>query len=199
MNDTILSDEDVLDVFRSENAILDGHFILSSGLHSPVFLQKALVYRSPAKTEVLCKALAARVLASDLGQIDCIIAPAMGAIVPGYETARHLKVPYMWVEREEGAFALRRGFTLDQGARVLIVEDIITTGLSVGEAADSIRALGGEVVGCACIIDRSAGEADIGMPLVALANYKVPAYRAGDVPPELAAIPAYKPGSRGLV
>ncbi|MFK7791718.1 MAG: orotate phosphoribosyltransferase [Devosiaceae bacterium] len=194
-----MSDEDVLDVFRSENAILDGHFILSSGLHSPVFLQKALVYRSPAKTEVLCKALAARVLASDLGQIDCIIAPAMGAIVPGYETARHLNVPYMWVEREEGAFALRRGFTLDKGARVLIVEDIITTGLSVGEAADSIRALGGEVVGCACIIDRSAGEADIGMPLVALANYKVPAYRAGDVPPELAAIPAYKPGSRGLV
>lgn len=198
MTGTIMSDEDVLDVFRSEDAILDGHFILSSGLHSPVFLQKALVYRSPAKTEKLCRALADKVRTSDIGSVDCIIAPAMGAIVPGYETARHLDVPYMWVEREEGQFALRRGFTLDKGARVLIVEDIITTGLSVGEAATSIRALGGEVVGCACIIDRSAGKADIGMPLVALASYEVPAYPADQLPDALKAIPAYKPGSRGL-
>ncbi len=198
MNGTIMSSEEVLDVFRSEDAILDGHFILSSGLHSPVFLQKALVYRSPAKTEKLCRALADKVRNSDLGQIDCIIAPAMGAIVPGYETARHLDVPYMWVEREDGRFALRRGFTLDQGARVLIVEDIITTGLSVGEAATAIRILGGDVVGCACIIDRSAGKADIGMPLVALAEYEVPAYPADQLPDTLKAIPAYKPGSRGL-
>ncbi len=195
---TIISQDDVLEIFRSQDAILEGHFILSSGLHSPVFLQKALVYRSPAKTERLCKALAAKVRASNLGPIDCIIAPAMGGIVPGYETARHLDVPYMWVEREDGAFALRRGFTLKKGERVLIVEDIISTGLSVGEAATSIRALGGDVIGCACIIDRSAGEADIGMPLVALANYKVPAYRAEDLPENLKAIPAYKPGSRGL-
>lgn len=198
MADAIMSDEDVLDVFRSEDAILDGHFILSSGLHSPVFLQKALVYRSPAKTERLCKALAAKVRASDMGPIDCIIAPAMGAIVPGYETARHLEVPYMWVEREDGEFALRRGFTLEEGARVLIVEDIISTGLSVGEAAKSIAKAGGNVVGCACIIDRSAGKAQIGMPLVALANHEVPAYRSDELPDELKAIPAYKPGSRGL-
>lgn len=198
MSEAILSDEDVLDVFRSEDAILDGHFILSSGLHSPVFLQKALVYRSPAKTERLCRALAAKVRESDLGPIDCIIAPAMGAVVPGYETARHLDVPYMWVEREDGKFALRRGFTLEKGARALIVEDIITTGLSVREAATCIRDLGGEVVGCACIIDRSAGNADIGMPLVALANYEVPAYPADALPDSLKAIPATKPGSRGL-
>lgn len=198
MNQTILTEAEVLDIFRSQDAILEGHFILSSGLHSAVFLQKALVYRSPAKTEILCRALADKVRASDIGPIDCIIAPAMGAIVPGYETARHLQVPYMWVEREDGAFALRRGFTLEDGARVLIVEDIISTGLSVGEAAESIRALGGNVVGCACIIDRSAGEADIGMPLVALANYKVPAYPADQLPERLKAIPATKPGSRGL-
>lgn len=198
MADSMLTDEDVLEVFRSEDAILDGHFILSSGLHSPVFLQKALVYRSPAKTEKLCRALAQKVRASDLGPIDCIIAPAMGAVVPGYETARHLGVAYMWVEREQGKFALRRGFTLDKGARVLIVEDIITTGLSVGEAAACIRDLGGAVAGCACIIDRSAGKADIGMPLVALANYEVPAYPADQLPDALKAIPATKPGSRGL-
>lgn len=198
MGEAMMTDEDVLDVFRSEDAILDGHFILSSGLHSPIFLQKALVYRSPAKTERLCRALADKVRATDLGPIDCIIAPAMGAVVPGYETARHLNVPYMWVEREDGQFALRRGFTLDKGARVLIVEDIITTGLSVGEAAACIRALGGEVVGCACIIDRSAGKADIGMPLIALANYEVPAFSADQLPDSLKSIPATKPGSRGL-
>ncbi len=198
MNDVTMTTDEVLDIFRSEGAILEGHFILSSGLHSPVFLQKALVYRSPAKTEKLCRALAAKVQAADLGQIDCIVAPAMGAIVPGYETARHMNVPYMWVEREGGVFALRRGFTLAPGMRVLLVEDIITTGLSVGEAATCVRDLGGEVAGCACIIDRSAGEADIGMPVVALANYAVPAYPADALPDDLKAIPATKPGSRGL-
>lgn len=198
MSDDSMSREQVLDVFRSQNAILEGHFILSSGLHSPVFLQKALVYRSPAKTERLCRALAAKVRASDLSPFDCIIAPALGGIVPGYETARQLDVPFMWVEREGGSFALRRGFTLQQGERVLIVEDIISTGLSVGEAATSIRTLGGQVVGCACIIDRSAGKAQIGMPLVALAEYEVPAYAPDALPEALKAIPAYKPGSRGL-
>ncbi|MEM1284070.1 MAG: orotate phosphoribosyltransferase [Pseudomonadota bacterium] len=193
-----MTDEDVLEIFRSENAILDGHFILSSGLHSPVFLQKALVYRSPAKTERLCRALADKVRDSSLGPIDCIIAPALGAIVPGYETARHLAVPFMWVEREDGAFALRRGFSIKPGTRVLIVEDIITTGLSVGEAAEAISAAGGDVVGCACLIDRSAGTSAVEIPLVALANYKVPAYPADQLPPSLQELPAMKPGSRGL-
>lgn len=193
-----MTDDEVLEIFRSENAILDGHFILSSGLHSPVFLQKALVYRSPSKTERLCRALADKVRASDLGPVDCIVAPALGAIVPGYETARHMNVPYMWVEREDGAFALRRGFSLELGTRVLIVEDIITTGLSVGEAAKAIVSAGGEVVGCACLIDRSAGTSAVEIPLVALANYKVPAYPADQLPESLQALPAVKPGSRGL-
>ena len=193
-----MTTEQVLDIFRSQDAILEGHFILTSGLRSPIFLQKALVYRSPAKTEILCRALAGRIRASDLGRIDCIVAPAMGAVVPGYETARQLGVPYMWVERENGRFALRRGFTLEPGARVLIVEDIISTGLSVREAAEAIAEAGGAVIGCACLIDRAAGKADLGMPLVALAEYEVPAYPADALPPELAALPAVKPGSRGL-
>ena len=193
-----MSDEEVLDIFRSQDAILEGHFVLSSGLHSPVFLQKALVYRSPAKTERLCCALADKVRASDLGPVDCIIAPALGGIVPGYETARQLEVPFMCVEREAGQFALRRGFTLEPQARVLIIEDIISTGLSVREAVAAVLAAGGQVVGCGCLIYRSGGQADLGVPLVALARHDVPAYQADQLPPELAAIPATKPGSRGL-
>lgn len=190
--------DEVLEIFRSEGAILEGHFILSSGLRSPVFLQKALVYRSPVKTEQLCAALADKVKSSGLGPFDCIIAPAMGAVVPGYETARQLNLPYMWVERENGVFALRRGFTLKHGARVLIVEDIISTGLSVREATAAIEGEGGKVVACACLIDRTAGKAEIGVPLVALADYEVPAYAPDNLPEALKAIPAYKPGSRGL-
>ncbi|MEM6710870.1 MAG: orotate phosphoribosyltransferase [Pseudomonadota bacterium] len=193
-----MTTEEVLEVFRSQGAILEGHFILSSGLHSPIFLQKALVYRSPEHTEKLCKALADSVRANIQEPIDCIVAPALGAIVPGYETARAMGVPYMWVEREGGEFSLRRGFTLKPGEKVLIVEDIITTGLSVREAVEAISKAGGEVVACACLIDRSAGKADVGVPVVALADYEVPAYPANALPDALKAVPAIKPGSRGL-
>ncbi|WP_421723452.1 orotate phosphoribosyltransferase [Bauldia sp.] len=192
-----LSEADVIDIFRSAGAVLEGHFILSSGLRSPVFLQKARVFMYPDKTERLCRALAEKVRAEGFGDVDVIIAPAVGGIVPGYETARHLGVPAMWVEREEGAFRLRR-FEMEKGTRVLIVEDIVTTGLSIRETIETVRDLGGDVVAAACLIDRSAGEADTGVPLVALANYKVPAYPANSLPPELAAIPAVKPGSRNL-
>lgn len=193
-----MTPDDVIEIFRSQEAILEGHFILSSGLRSPVFLQKALVFSSPEKTERLCAALAEKVRASGLGEIDYVVGPALGGIVPAYETARQLGRPFMWVEREGGEFALRRGFSVNKGARVLIIEDIISTGLSVREAIGSLTALGAEVIGCGCIIDRSAGEADVGVPLVALADYKVPAYEPDKVPPEMAAIPAVKPGSRGL-
>ena len=192
-----MTEAEVIDVFRSAGAILEGHFILSSGLHSPVFLQKARVFMYPDKTEKVCRGLAEKVRAAGIGDVDFVISPAVGGIVPGYETARHLGVPAMWVEREEGAFRLRR-FELPRGARVLIVEDIVTTGLSIRETVEAVRGLGAEVVACACLIDRSAGEADVGVPLVALANYKVPAYPADAIPPEMAAIPAVKPGSRGL-
>ncbi|MCB1500544.1 MAG: orotate phosphoribosyltransferase [Bauldia sp.] len=192
-----MTEAEVIDTFREADAILEGHFILTSGLRSPVFLQKARVFMYPDKTERLCRALAAKVRAANLGPIDFVVAPAVGGIVPGYETARQLGVRSMWVEREEGVFRLRR-FEMPEGARVLIVEDIVTTGLSIREAVDALRGLGAEVVAAACLVDRSAGEADVGVPLVALANYKVPAYPPDQLPPELEAIPAIKPGSRGL-
>lgn len=189
--------DEVLAVFREAGAFLEGHFILTSGLRSPVFLQKARVFMYPDKTEKLCRALADKIRASGLGQIDYIVSPALGGLIPGYETARHLGVPAMWVEREDGEFRLRR-FEMPQGARVIVVEDIVTTGLSSRETVTSLKALGAEVLGVACLIDRSGGEADASVPVIALAEYKVPAYEPDNLPPELAALPAVKPGSRGL-
>jgi orotate phosphoribosyltransferase len=151
----------------------------------------------PEKTERLCRALAARIRAAGLGPIDFVVSPAVGGIVPGYETARQLGVRAVWVEREGGVFRLRR-FEMPAGSRVVVVEDIVSTGLSIREAVEAIGKLGVEVVAAACLIDRSAGTADVGVPLITLANYKVPAYPADQLPPELAAIPAVKPGSRGL-
>jgi orotate phosphoribosyltransferase len=187
--------EQVLDVFRQCGAILEGHFVLSSGLHSPVFLQKARVFMHPDKTEVLCKGLAEKISASGLGRIDYCVGPAVGGIIPAYETSRHLGVPNVWVEREGGEFRLRR-FEIERGARVVVIEDIVTTGLSIRETVAALRAIGAEVLAAACIVDRSGGKADVGVPLVALAEYEVPAYPADELPPELAAIPATKPGSR---
>lgn len=189
--------DEVLQVFRDAGAMLEGHFILSSGLHSPVFLQKARVFMYPDKTEILCKALAEKIREANLGPIDAIVSPALGGLIPGYETARHLGVPAMWVEREGGEFRLRR-FEMPKGARVIVVEDIVTTGLSSRETVDALKALGAEVLAVCCLIDRSAGEADPGTRLVALARYKVPAYAHDALPPELAALPAVKPGSRNL-
>ncbi len=194
-----MNTEQVLDVFRQCGALLEnGHFILSSGLRSPTFLQKAKVFQYPDKAEILCKALAEKVKASDVGPIDVIISPAVGGIIPGYETARHMQVPSLFVEREKGEFALRRGFEFEQGARILMVEDIVSTGLSSRECIDCLKALGGNVVAAACIVDRSAGEADVGVPLISLAQYKVPAYEVDAIPQEMQDKPAIKPGSRGL-
>lgn len=193
-----MTTDDVLDVFREAGALLEGHFILSSGLRSPVFLQKAFIFKNPALTEKLCKALAQKVLA-ELGEApDIIVAPAMGGIIPGYETARHLERESIFTERENGEFTLRRGFTLEPGQTVLMVEDIVTTGLSSRECISSIEKTGAKVVAGACIFDRSGGSADIGVPLVSLAARKFPAYEADNLPDELAALPAIKPGSRGL-
>lgn len=188
---------EVLDIFRSAGAVLEGHFILTSGLRSPVFLQKARVFMHADKTEALCKALAAKIRDEAGGDIDYVVGPAIGGLIPAYETSRHLKVPAIWVEREQGTFRLRR-FEIEKGARVVIVEDIVTTGLSIRETIECLRGLGAEVVAAACIIDRSAGKTDVGVPLIALAEYEVPAYPADQLPPELAAIPAIKPGSRNI-
>jgi len=193
-----MTTDEVLAIFRECGALLEGHFILSSGLRSPVFLQKQRVFMHPAKAEILCRALADKLRAEGYGTVSKIVSPAIGGIIPGYETARHLGVPAIFTERVEGRFQLRRGFEVAPGEPVLVVEDIVTTGLSIRECIDCLREAGANVVAAACLIDRSAGAAEIGVPLVALTQYKVPAYPADALPPELAAIPAIKPGSRGL-
>lgn len=192
-----MNTEQVLQEFRDAGALLEGHFILSSGLRSPVFLQKMFIFQDPVRTERLCKALAEKVTAA-FGKIDIVVSPAVGGIVPGYETARQLGAKAIFVEREDGRFQLRRGFEIPDGARVLMVEDIITTGLSSRECLDAIASYPGKIVGAACLIDRSGGKAELGVPFVSLAQVDFPAYPADQLPPELAAIPAIKPGSRNL-
>jgi orotate phosphoribosyltransferase len=192
-----MNTNEVLDVFREAGAVLEGHFILTSGLRSPIFLQKARVFMHADKTERVCRGLAEKIKGAGLGQIDYVVGPAIGGIIPAYETSRHLGVPAVWVERENGVFKLRR-FEIPQGARVVIVEDIVTTGLSIRETVTCLQELGANVLAAACIIDRSAGKSDVGVPLIALAEYEVPAYPADKLPPELAAIPPVKPGSRNI-
>jgi orotate phosphoribosyltransferase len=190
-----LSSDETLAEFRDAGALLEGHFILSSGLRSPVFLQKMFIFQDPRRTEKLCRALAAKAREA-FGPIDVVASPAVGGIVPGYETARWLGAKAIFVEREDGVFKLRRGFEIPAGARVLMVEDIITTGLSSRECLAALAEHPGKIVGAACLIDRSGGKAEIGVPRVSLASLEIPAYPADALPPELAAIPPVKPGSR---
>jgi orotate phosphoribosyltransferase len=197
MTSPSLTADEALDEFRSAGALLTGHFILSSGLHSPVFLQKMFVFQDPARTERLCRALAEKA-SEAFGAIDIVVSPALGGIVPGYETARWLGAKAIFVEREDGVFKLRRGLTIPPGARVLMVEDIITTGLSSRETLAALAEHPGTIVGAACLIDRSGGKADIGVQHVTLATLDIPAYAPDALPPELAALPAVKPGSRAL-
>ena len=192
-----MNTEDVLDEFRGAGALREGHFILASGRHSAMFLQKNLVFQYADRTERLCKALAAKIEAR-FGKPDVIVSPAVGAIIPGYETARWLGVPSMFVEREDGGFKLRRAFRIEPGAKVVVIEDVITTGGSFREAVVPIEAAGGVILGCACIVDRSGGKADVGWPLVALATLDVASYAPDEIPPELAALPAEEPGSKRL-
>ena len=193
-----MTDEQILAEFRSANALLDGHFILSSGLRSPRFLQCARVRMDPKRAEKLAQALADKIPAETRTAIDTVISPAMGGVIIGHEMGRALGVPAMFVERPDGVFALRRGFALDPGTKVLMVEDVVTTGLSSREAIAAIEAAGGTVIAAASLVDRSGGTADLGVPFVPLIRIDVPTYAADDLPPELAAIPAIKPGSRAI-
>jgi len=194
-----MTPEEVLTHFRESEALLEGHFLLSSGLHSDRYLQCAKVLMHPKRAEMLCKALAAKVYAS-LGEnsVDVVVAPAMGGVVVGYEMARQLGVPGMFTERSEGTFIFRRGFELEPGARVIMSEDIITTGKSSRECIEVIEQAGGVVVGATCLIDRSNGAVDVGVPLFSLMGMDVKTYEADNLPPELENIPAIKPGSRNL-
>lgn len=190
--------DEVLRHFREAGALLEGHFILSSGLHSPIYLQCARVMMDARRGEALCRALAAKLKAEVPGGVDMVVAPAMGGVVVGYELGRQLAVPAIFAERVEGDFALRRGFTIPDGAKVVICEDIITTGLSSRECIACVERNGGKVVAVACLINRSGGRADVGVPLVSLTRLDIPTYEPTGLPPELAAIPAEKPGSRNL-
>lgn len=192
-----MNTEQVIDIFKSAGAVLEGHFVLTSGLHSPIFLQKARVFMHADKTETLCKALAEKITAAGYGDIAYVVGPAIGGLIPAYETSRHMDATAIWVERQDGKFALRR-FEVHPGDKVVIVEDIVSTGLSIRETIQCMQDLGVEVVAAACLVDRSAGKSDIGVPLIALAEYEVPAFEADKLPPELAAIPATEPGSRNL-
>ena len=191
--------EQVLNEFKKAGALLEGHFILSSGLHSDKFLQKALVFQDAKRTAKLCKALAAKVKKQVGKEITAIVSPAIGGIVPGYEMGRQMGLPAMYVERVDGEFQLRRNFTLKKGPKVLLVEDIVSTGVSSRECIAAIKRTGAKVVAAACLIDRSAGKAKIGVPLIALAEWKVQAWAPDKLPPHLRNKPATKPGSRGLV
>lgn len=192
-----MNTENVLEEFRKVGALLEGHFILSSGRRSPVFLQKALVFSHPKTSEKLCSALAEQ-LTEKFGRIDVVCGPAVGGLIPGYETARALGCRAIFTERQDGEMTLRRGFTLERGERVVIVEDIVTTGLSMRETITALQKSDADIIGSACVVDRSNGKAEVGLPLVSLAAVDFPDFDPDNLPPELEATPAVKPGSRGL-
>lgn len=193
-----MTHDEVLKEFREAGALLKGHFLLSSGLHSPQYLQCALVLQDAKRSERLCKALAGLVREKVPQPFDLVVSPAMGGVVVGYEMGRQLNVPAIFAERVDGQFTLRRGFSIPRATKVLMVEDVVTTGLSSRECIAAIKTAGGECVAAAALVDRSAGRAKLGVPFVALVTLDVPAYKADDLPVELKSIPAIKPGSRGL-
>ena len=193
-----MKQQDVLDEFRAAGALLEGHFILTSGLRSAAYLQCARVLMDAGRAARLCSALARKVSEQVSGSIDLVFSPAMGGVIVGYEMGRQLGRPSVFFERADGEFVLRRGFAIEKAARCLMVEDVVTTGLSSRECIAAAGALGANVVAGCCLIDRSGGKVDIGVPLIALASFEVPAYPADKLPPELLAIPAVKPGSRDL-
>jgi len=194
-----MTEDEILAEFRDAHALLEGHFILSSGLRSPRYLQCARLLMDPQRASRLAEALAARLPAGVRDSIDLVVSPAMGGVIIGHEMGRALGKPAMFVERPQGTFELRRGFRIEPGQRVLLVEDVVTTGLSSREAIAAIEKEGGKVVGACSLVDRSNGSADFGVPFTPLIRIDVPAYAPDEVPPELAQIPAVKPGSREVV
>ena len=191
-----MQDEDVLAEFRASKALLEGHFLLSSGRHSAHYLQCARVLMDPLRAARLASALAAKIPRELRKDIAKVVAPAMGGVIIGHEMGRALGVEAMFVERPAGTFELRRGFALEPGDKVLMVEDVVTTGLSSREAIRAIEDAGGEVIAAAALIDRSAGTADLGVPFFPLIAINFPTYAPDELPTELAASEATKPGSR---
>lgn len=188
--------EEVLAEFRASEALLEGHFLLSSGRHSGHYLQCARVLMNPARAARLATALAAALPADLRARLTKVVSPAMGGVIIGHEMGRALGLDAMFVERPTGTFELRRGFALDPGDKVLMVEDVVTTGLSSREAIKAIEATGAEVIAAAALVDRSGGTVELGVPFTALIALDFPTYAPDEIPPHLQAIPAIKPGSR---
>lgn len=192
-----MNEKEIFDKFIEARALLEGHFVLSSGLHSAKYIQCARVMMFPEIASQLCGQLA-KLISQKFETIDMIVSPAMGGVIVGYEVARQLKCPAVFFERVEGYFKLRRGFEIENGQRCLMVEDIVTTGLSSRECIAAINQNGGKVVGAACLIDRSSGFADVGVDLVSLAQMQIDTYKESEIPDWLNALPITKPGSRNL-
>ncbi|MEO0699918.1 MAG: orotate phosphoribosyltransferase [Pseudomonadota bacterium] len=191
-----MTTQDVLAEFRASGALLEGHFKLSSGRHSGHYLQCARVLMHPARAGRLAQAVVAGIPKEILERIDTVVSPAMGGIIIGHEVARVLDKDALFLERPEGVFHLRRGFALEPGAKVLMVEDVVTTGLSSREAIAAVAREGGEVIAECALIDRSLGSVDLGVPFYPLAAFDFPTYAEEDIPAELAAVAVTKPGSR---
>ena len=191
-----MTEEEVLAEFRAAEALLQGHFILSSGKHSASYLQCARVLMNPGRAARLAVALAQALPRDIRAGVEIVVSPAMGGIIIGHEMGRALNVDAVFLERPHGTFELRRGFAIKSGQKVLMVEDVVTTGLSSRQAMEAVRALGGEVIAEAALVDRSAGEAELGVPFYPLVSLNFPAFEADELPPEIAAIPPEKPGSR---
>ncbi len=191
-----MTEDDILAEFRAADALLEGHFVLSSGLHSPRYLQCARVLMDPSRASRLASALVRSFPLEIKKQLSIIVSPAMGGILIGHEVGRSMGLEAIFLERPTGTFELRRGFRLEKGQKVLLVEDVVTTGLSSREAMKAVAKAGGQVIAAAALVDRSNGKADLGVPFFPLVRLNVPTYAADALPGELAAIPAEKPGSR---
>lgn len=191
-----MTEDEVLAEFRASHALLEGHFLLSSGRHSAYYLQCARVLMDPERAGRLALALVQKLPRELRAQVQKVVSPAMGGIIIGHEVGRALAVEAIFLERPSGTFELRRGFSIEEGEKVLLVEDVVTTGLSSREAIKAIAAEGGEVIAAVALVDRTGGDVDLGVSLDALVTLNFPSYEKGELPPELAALPAVKPGSR---
>ena len=193
-----MNKDDVIREFKEAGALLEGHFILSSGLHSSRYLQCALALSEPSRAQRLSASLGKKILENVKTKIDIVVSPAMGGLIIGHEIARYLDVPSIFLERVNGKFELRRGFSIKPDANCLLVEDIVTTGLSSNESIDVIKGYGGNIIGEACLIDRSSGKANLETQLISLTSIDIPTFNKNEIPESLKDIPAIKPGSRNI-
>jgi orotate phosphoribosyltransferase len=192
----IMTEDEILSEFRSVDALLEGHFLLSSGRHSAHYLQCARLLMNPERAGRIALAIAQKIPREVRSDIQAVVSPAMGGVIIGHEMGRALGIDAMFVERPEGVFGLRRGFTLAEGTKVLMMEDVVTTGLSSREAIRAIEDAGGVVIAAGAVVDRSAGTAELGVPFFPLIQLNFPTYAPDELPPELASVEAVKPGSR---